>query len=333
MSTTRWNDYGSALTALYGTKVYRIGIDGGFSCPNRHLDGSGGCAFCDETGSVAVYQRTAERGAGHRFNENVAVAQRRCDESESGLLQREASIREQIARGKAFIERRYGNCAQSVYFQAFSGTHGSCAVLKRLYGCALSTGRYRELIVATRSDCIDTEKVALLASFRPQVDQVWVELGLQTGNDETLASLDRGETVADFLHACSMLQAASIPVCAHVILGLPGESFSHVERTAAVLREAGVEAVKIHNLHIVSGSRMYGHYLAGEVTAPSSERHLRSVIHLLRRLEPSTMIERFTSDTPAHRLAAPRDFGDKHTFVRTLAARMEELDVRQGDLL
>lgn len=333
MKSDRWNDYASALVNTYGEPVYRIGIDGGFACPNRKSDGSGGCAYCDETGSVAAYQRSKERSLGTDFYQTIKSSPRCTGENRQDIERRKISILEQIRHGSAFLDRRYGQGGRSIYFQAFTSTFGSAEVLKELYDCALSTGTYREFIVSTRSDCLDSGIADLLASYKKQVDEVWVELGLQTANDSTLAALGRGETVDQFVRSCEIAQRSSLRCSAHVILGLPGESYEHIARTAAILRQVKVDAVKIHNLHIVAGSRYFQEYEAGVLTAPSPQRHLDYTIYLLRRLSKDMMIQRFVSDTPRHRLAAPRDFGDKHTFVRTLMATMKDRQVIQGDLV
>jgi len=333
MHDRRYNDYATALEQTYGEKVYRIGVDGGFSCPNRNADGSGGCSYCDETGSVAVYHRVSEQNKGFCFDPHSTNPRRLPEDTEESLSKRKEHLLWQIDRAKMFLDRRYDTGGRSIYFQAFTSTYGRIEILKQLYDVALSTGSYREFIVSTRSDCLQLEKINLIASYKGQVDALWVELGLQSGNDTTLHTIARNETVNDFLEACTLAHRSGIHVCAHIILGLPGESFDEIDKTAEVLVKASVEAVKIHNLHIVAGSRLFEEFKAGLLTAPSMERHLAYTIHVLRRLPFSMIIERFTSDTPKHRLAAPRDFGDKHGFVRCLNLEMERLDVRQGDLL
>ncbi|PKL14073.1 MAG: TIGR01212 family radical SAM protein [Spirochaetae bacterium HGW-Spirochaetae-8] len=331
---TRWLDYKSTLLARYGTTVYRIGVDGGFSCPNRNPTRGGGCIYCDAKGSSAPYQRKEEssyrRSSSHFVPDidQIAVA---C--APQTLEDRLQSITRQVSQGEAFIDSRYPGASKSIYFQAFTSTFDTLGNLRRLYDHALSTGSYRELIVSTRPDCLSEEVVSLLASYRGKVETVWVELGLQSANDDTLKWIGRGHTVDDFIQACTRAHLGGLQVSAHVILGLPGESYAHIERTAQVISAVHPQAIKIHNLHVVAGTRLYEEYLKGELSIASRPRHISETIHLLRRIPSDIAIQRFISDTPMHRLAAPRHFGDKGVFVRQLRAHMELQDVHQGDLL
>ena len=328
----RWLDYKSALIAKYGEPVYRIGVDGGFSCPNRNCNGRGGCIYCDAKGSSAVYQRKSEsnyrRNSGFVSNIDTIAQQGRPVSLES----RKESILVQIQRGAAFIDMRYPGSGRSIYFQAFTNTFDSIQNLKELYDCALNTANYREFIVSTRPDCLSPQVVRLLESYKSRVETVWVELGLQSGNDVTLQRIGRGHTVQDFSNACTRLLQSGINVSAHVILGLPGETYSHIERTAAVIRTTHPQAIKIHNLHVVAGTQLFDMYALGELSVASMDRHLSETVFLLRRIPSDIAIQRFVSDTPMHRLAAPRNFGDKGVFITRLRERMAEENVFQGDL-
>jgi uncharacterized protein len=330
---TLWLDYKSALIAKYGEPVYRIGVDGGFSCPNRNSNGRGGCIYCDVKGSSAVYQRKSEsnyrRNSGFVPNIDSIADPRRPATLES----RKESILQQIQRGAAFIDMRYPGSGRSMYFQAFTNTFDTIQNLRELYDCALSTDSYREFIVSTRPDCLSPQVVQLLESYKSKVETVWVELGLQSGNDETLQRIGRGHTVQDFSNACARLHEAGINISAHVILGLPGETYSHIECTAAVIRANPLQAIKIHNLHVVAGTQLFDMYAQGELSVASMDRHLSETIFLLRRIPSDIAIQRFVSDTPMHRLAAPRSFGDKGVFLNRLRDQMEKQNVFQGDLV
>ena len=330
---TRWLDYKTALIARYGEPIYRLGIDGGFSCPNRATDRSGGCIYCDSKGSAAAYQRMQESQY-HR--DSVFVPDIDTTKAPPHALtvdERKASILKQIERGRVFLDSRYHAGGRSLYFQAFTNTFGPLEEIKELYDCALATGSYRELIISTRPDCLNASVVSLLASYRKQVDEVWVELGLQSGNDDTLKRIRRGHSVEDFRNACHRLRDAGLQVSAHIILGLPGESYAHIERTASVIAQVHPQAIKIHNLHVMAGTALYEEYVKGEFTVPSMERHMSETIFLLRRIPADIIIQRFVSDSPSHRLAAPRNFGDKGVFVSRLREEMERCSVAQGDLV
>ena len=329
----RWNHYRSYLQRRYGGSVYRIGIDGGFSCPNRDEHRGGGCIYCDARGSSAVYQRPDERGFTRSSSFVPSIDAASHEPFPYRITERLESIDRQIVRGKRFLQDRYGDVGQSIYFQAYSNTYDDPAVLQRLYDHALDSGSYIEFIVSTRPDCLSDEIITLLASYRQRVATVWVELGLQSGDDTTLEWIGRGHTVDDFSAAVQRLHDAGIEVCAHVILGFPIEGETQRNLTADVICRTQPEAIKIHNLHVVAGTRLYERYCQEPFHVDTREEHVAHTIALLRRIPEDCVIQRFTSDTPAHRLAAPRDFGDKGQFLADLQQKMEQLDVYQGDLL
>ena len=324
MTYDRWNNYREYLLNKYGTSLYRVGVDGGFSCPNRTKERQGGCTFCDGTGSIAVYQRTSESAFRHdsSFDEGV---------SEEVLL-RFQSIENQIKKGLEFIHRRYKAKLAALYFQSWTNTYDTADNLKHIYDMALSCGDFSEFIVSTRPDCVEDDVADLLAGYITEDREVWVELGLQSASDETLRRINRGHTLSDHIKCMERLHKRGIKVCTHVILGLPGEEREDFIETAKVLNEVGSEGVKIHNLHIPGGTKMAEEYLEGEITSWSTERYMNEVEYFLRLLNPNMIIERLVCETPSHRLMAPRHFMDKSLFLRTLNDKMEKNNTRQGDL-
>ena len=324
MTYDRWNNYREYLLNKYGTSLYRVGVDGGFSCPNRTKERQGGCTFCDGTGSIAVYQRTSESAFRHdsSFDEGV---------SEEVLL-RFQSIENQIKKGLEFIHRRYKAKLAALYFQSWTNTYDTADNLKHIYDMALSCGDFSEFIVSTRPDCVEDDVADLLAEYITKDREVWVELGLQSASDETLRRINRGHTLSDYIKCMERLHKRGIKVCTHVILGLPGEEREDFIETAKVLNELGSEGVKIHNLHIPGGTKMAEEYLEGEITSWSTERYMNEVEYFLRLLNPEMIIERLVCETPSHRLMAPRHFMDKSLFLRTLNDKMEKDNTRQGDL-
>lgn len=310
--------------------MYRIGVDGLFSCPNRKTDGSGGCAYCDGTGSKAAYLRpegTLSHSDQFDPQASTVVLFKRLP-----LQERIASINGQIRKGDEFVRRRYKAEQVSLYFQAWTNTYGTVGELKALYDAALGQLPFCEFIVSTRPDQIDEEKATLLGSYLGNVRRVWVELGLQSGNDQTLRRINRGHTVKQYLDAADLLHRHGIMVSTHVILGLPGEGFDDFVRTAEVVGKACGEAVKIHNLDICGGTALYDWFLEGEIAVPSESRHLEATELFLRHLPPDVLIQRFLCETPSHRLAAPRHFCVKNEFVVALTEKMERDGVFQGDL-
>jgi len=328
----RWCNYSDYLIDRYGHRVYRVGIDGGFTCPNRGPDGRGGCIYCDAKGSSAVYQRQDEQGFSRDSTFMASIDAQTDTSRPKTLAERKASIDRQVARGNRFIESRYGAAARSIYFQAFTSTYDELETLRQLYDHALQSGSYTEFIVSTRPDCLSDEVIDLLASYHRVVDRVWVEVGLQSGNDSTLSWIGRNHTVADYESAVERLHAVRIAVSSHVILGFPQERDPEITRTAQTICRSKPEALKIHNLHVVAGTRLYELYRQDPFPISTREEHVRNTIFLLRRIPADTVIQRFISDTPGHRLAAPRDFGDKNQFLKDLRDEMERQDVYQGDL-
>lgn len=328
----RWNAYKDYLISRYGCSVYRIGVDGGFSCPNRCADRSGGCVFCDGLGASATYARTAES----RFTRSSGFLSSppQSDSQVSGLSldERIRSIAAQIERGRAFIRQRYDSEQVSLYFQAYSNTYAPVGELKQIFDGALAHGPFREFIVSTRPDCFGPGVLELLESFRDRVDEVSIELGLQSGSDRILGLMNRGHDVKCFLDAARQIHERGFRICSHVILGFPGETREDLDQTIRVVNESGIEAVKVHNLHITAQSRLLEQYYQGEVTAGSIERHLENVVYFLRRIRDDIVIERLMCETPSHRLAAPRNFPDKTIFLKRLDGRLGELGAVQGDL-
>lgn len=324
MTYDRWNNYREYLQKKYGTSLYRVGVDGGFSCPNRTKERQGGCTFCDGTGSIAVYQRTSESAFRHDSSFDEGVSEE--------ILLRFQSIENQINKGLEFIHKRYKAKLAALYFQSWTNTYDSVNNLKFIYDMALSCGDFSEFIVSTRPDCVEDDVADLLASYITKDREVWVELGLQSASDETLKRINRGHSLSDYIKCVDVLHQRGIKVCTHVIIGLPGEGREDFIKTARALNDVGSEGVKIHNLHIPGGTKMAEEYLEGEITSWSTERYMNEVEYFLRLLNPEMIIERLVCETPSHRLMAPRHFMDKSLFLRTLNDKMERDNTRQGDL-
>ncbi len=312
MNDAPYLTYARYLRDRFGRSVYRVAVDAGLGCPNRESGrGNGGCIYCGENGSRAPYLEGA-RGA-----EQAGQA---------------GSLRRQIETSIAFVRRRYSADAFILYFQAFSNTNAPVDELARIYDEGLAAAPFLGLNVATRPDCIDEGKARLLAGLRERGLEVWVEMGLQSANDRTLALIGRGHDAAHYQRAYHILKAAGLKVAVHLILGLPGESAADMERTALFVAGLEPDGVKIHNLHIPTDTCLARDYLRGEVTAPGPEHHMEYAIALIERLPPYTVIMRLTSDTPTGRLAAPRGFWPKSRFAVRLTHEMRRRAARQGRL-
>ncbi|HHT79960.1 MAG TPA: TIGR01212 family radical SAM protein [Spirochaetales bacterium] len=326
-----WRGYAQYLESVYSKRVYRIGLDAGFSCPNRDEGRAGGCAFCDGTGASAMYQRSGESSFTHAspFDEELSKT---APIAVLSLEQRCSSLKDQIERGRSFLKRRYKAELFSAYFQAWTNTYADVATLKALYDAALDEGPFTELIISTRPDCITDEVLNLLKGYKSRVSKVWVELGLQSSNPQTLKRIGRGHDADCYILSAKALHSRGIGVCTHIVVGLPGETQGDFKQTCLWINKAESEAVKIHNLHVCGGTRLYDWYAQGEVSVPSLRRHVENSIWILRHLKKDIVVERLICETPNHRLVAPRTFPDKSAFLSLLEKTMEERDVWQGDL-
>ncbi len=317
-----YNSYASSLEREYGYRIYRVGVDAGFSCPNRDLNKGGGCVYCDSQGASSAWLRTAESTCGKDFIPDI----------DSRITKRCQDIELQIERGIEFLKRRYKAEHFSLYFQAFSNTFAQVKQLEEIYSRALSGRNWDEFIVSTRPDCLDDEKLALLDSYNSQVKKVCLELGLQSGDDSILKAMNRGHDVDCFLKACDMAKHYNLSLCIHLLFGFPGEGKSELDKTIAVINKVHPQAVKIHNLNIVAGTKLYEKYLKGGFEAPSAEEHIKNTSYFLQRIPDDVVIERLICETPAHRLASPRNFPDKNTYLKMLDSYMSEQGAFQGDL-
>ncbi len=304
------------MRETYGARVYRLGVDGGFSCPNRGPDrSSGGCAYCDRYGSLSTYQRTSS------------------GPSVGGNLEKRLQwIGDQIDGGLAFLRRRYKAEYFILYFQAFSSTYDSLSNLKRIYDFGLSRYPFVELAVSTRPDCIGRGTADLLASYKTEERDVWVELGLQSADDRTLRRINRGHDRECFEKAFLLLKERGLKIAVHLIFGLPGEDLSDIERTVRYVLKHGPEGLKIHNLHIPADTMLAGEYKRGELTVPSLPRHLDYTIKMLELIPKDIIIMRLTCDTPDDRLLAPRGPWSKAFFYKRLGEEMKLRGTWQGKL-
>ncbi len=302
MSAPPYLTYSRYLRQRHGCDVYRVAVDAGFTCPNRGSDRAGpGCSYCDADGSRAPY-----------------------------LSKCAGSLEGQVREAMAFYRRSGRDGAFILYFQAYSNTNAPVEALRRIYDEGLALAEFRGLNVATRPDCLDGEKADLLASYADRGLEVWVELGLQTANDDTLSRVGRGHTAADFVRAFELLRSRRLKIAVHLIFGLPGEGMAEIERTMTSVARLRPDGVKIHNLHVPLGTPIAREYLKGEVAVPGSLRHLEYVIAAIELLPPETVIMRLTCDTPREKLAAPRGFWSKERFLSRLAAEMRARGARQG---
>jgi radical SAM protein (TIGR01212 family) len=297
----RYRDFNSYLRELFGVRVQRISLDAGLNCPNR--DGTIselGCIYCDRLGS----------GTG-------------------AMIDRGESIEEQVAKGRILAEKRYGARKFIAYFQSFSNTYGPLPKLKKLYDAALSDPDVVGLSVATRPDCIDSHILEVLSSHQKD-HLVWIEYGLQSAHDSTLLAINRGHDVACFERAVHMASSYGLDVCAHAILGLPGETRTMMLGTARYLASLPVKGVKLHLLYVVRGTRLAHLYERGKFQCLERDDYTELVIDFLELLRPDMIIQRLTGDPTPSELVAPEWAKEKSRNLALIRQRLQERDTWQG---
>lgn len=301
MNSLPFFNYSQYLKKKYGETVYRVSVDAGFSCPHRGDNRRNpGCIYCDEQGSRAPYL-----GDTH-------------------------AIHEQVQGAIAFLKKRYKAKQFILYFQAFSNTFAPVKKLKAIYDYGLGLADFKELIVSTRPDCIDSKKASLLSSYKKKGIEVWIELGLQSAQDNTLNLIKRGHSLKDFIKAYQILKQKHLKIAIHLIFGLPGEGMKEIIATVKFVASLLPDGVKIHNIHIPYNTLLYEQYLKGEIIVPSAEHHLEYTIKALTLLPPQTVIMRLTCDTPQEKLAAPRFFWKKSHFYNIIKQEMIKRSINQG---
>ena len=218
------------------------------------------------------------------------------------------------------------------YFQNFSNTYADVETLKERYDAALFDRRIICLAIGTRPDCIDEDKVRLLASYKERGD-VWVELGLQTENDKTAALINRGYKKEVFEEAVRLLKKYSIPVVAHMIIGLPGESKTDAVNTAKYLSKMGVWGVKIHSIYVMEGTHLADMYRKKLYTPPTLSEYAECAAECLGYISPNIIIHRITGDCPRDLLVAPDWNKDKNQIIASVVGAMERQKIKQGSLI
>ena len=281
------------LKEKYGQKIYKIAIDGGFTCPNRDgkLD-TRGCIFCSAGGSGD-------------FAED-----------------RSLSISEQIEQGKKRVEAKMpADRAVSnkyiAYFQAFTNTYAPVERLRALYMEAIGHPDIIAVSIGTRPDCLPEEVLDLLEEMN-HIKPIWVELGLQTIHEKTAEYIRRGYPLPVYEKAVRELKRRNIEIITHVILGLPGESREDMLETVKYVGDSGVQGIKLQLLHVLKGTDLEKDYKAGLFKCMSMEEYVSLISDCLDILPEEIIIHRMTGDGPKRILVAPQWSGDKKRVLNEL---------------
>lgn len=298
--TKRYNSISDFLKQKFGCKVFKVSVDGGFTCPNR--DGSkglGGCIYCSQSSLAPIKS----------FDDK--------------------NITGQVLSGIEYIKKRHGAEKFIAYFQMNSNTYAKTDVLENLYKQAIGHPLVAGLAVSTRPDCVDENVISLLSELS-QKKFLWLELGLQSANDKTLKSINRCHTLKDFTNAVNLAKAKNIPVCAHVILGLPDETRDDMLHTAIFLAEMDIWGIKLHHLHIHKQTKLEELYKQGKVKLLKLEEYANLVVDFLEIISSKIIIHRLCGDTSRRFLTAPDWSINKFVIIDRIHRIMEQRDTYQG---
>ena len=297
MEKERYNHLNKYLKEKFGERTLKICIDAGFTCPNRDGNvGTGGCIFCSEKGS----------GEHIKYND----------------------IQTQI---KNHLNSYRGERANKfiAYFQNFTNTYDTIENLKARYDAALCDEKIVALAIATRPDCINEEICKLIASYKSKLD-VWVELGLQTSNNQTGKLINRGYLSSRFSKAIELLNKYHIEVVTHVMVGLPNETFEDIKNTVDFLNKHNIQGLKIHSCYVVDNTVLAKMYKSGNYTPITLEYYLETASYILTHINPEIIIHKISGDAPKDLLLAPEWNLHKKWIMNGLDKLLKEKDLYQG---
>ncbi len=293
---------GQQLLREFGERVHKVTVDAGFTCPNRDgTRGTGGCTFCNNRS----FHPQAPR----------------------------AGVAEQVRAGMACVARRTHARKVIAYFQTYTNTYAPVSELERLYDEALAVPGVVGLSVGTRPDCLSEPIVALLASYQARGFVVWVELGLQSSFDETLKRVNRGHSFAEYQAAVALLHTYALPVCTHLIIGLPGEGPMHARETLARVLALGVAGLKFHPLHVVRGSRLAHDWRRHAFEPLALGDYVSTVADLIERTPRRVVFHRLTGTARAALLLAPAWCSGKWRVLNAITQELARRQTRQGALV
>ena len=292
--------FGQHLLARHGERVHKIALDAGFTCPNR--DGSkgiGGCTFCNN----------------RSFNPNGRQPQ---------------ALEAQLDSGRHAIAKRTRAKKFLAYFQAYTNTYADVVELDALYRQAMTQRDIVGLSVGTRPDCVSSEVLDLLVRYRDEGRIVWLELGLQSAFDETLRRVNRGHGLKEYRDVAIAARRRGIPVCTHLILGLPGEDESHFHASLDSVLEIGVDGLKLHPLHVVKHTVLAQQWRRGEFRPLTLETYIRHACDLIERTPEHIVYHRVTGTAEKDILLAPQWCSQKWNVLNGIERELARRGHRQG---
>ncbi|MGB5834312.1 MAG: TIGR01212 family radical SAM protein, partial [Thiohalocapsa sp.] len=296
------NTFGTDLLRRYGARVHKLAIHAGFTCPNRDgSKGSGGCSFCNN----ASFSPNADR---------------------------EPSVAEQIAAGRRVVRKRTGAMRFLAYFQAYTNTYDDVERLGALYRQALSEPDVVGLSIGTRPDCVPDAVLDLLARMRGEGYEVWLELGLQSAFDQTLDRVNRGHNFADYRRAARAARLRGLPVCTHLIVGLPGEGRDEALGTLDRVLDLGTDGLKLHPLHVVHHTLLAHQWRRGGYQPLVMDDYIGIAADLIERTPAEVVYHRVTGTAPREILLAPEWCSKKWIVLNGIERELSRRGTRQGAL-
>ena len=296
----RYNRFSDFLREKFGTKVYKITLDAGFTCPNR--DGtisSDGCVFCDSGGSF------------------------------SQLYSNKISVTQQLSEGIELSKQKYKAQKFLAYFQAYTNTYKPVEELKQIYSEALGHADVVGINIGTRPDCVEDEKLDLIGSLAENY-YTWLEFGLQSIHERSLKFINRGHDFKTFVDATKRAKARNINVCAHVILGLPNETRQDMLETAKALADLNIDGVKIHLLCVLQNTKLSKLYFQGKIPIMEEDEYVETVCDFLELLPPSTTIHRVAGNGLKPNMLAPGWLSKKFIVMNKIDNLLEKRNSYQG---
>lgn len=294
------NEY---IRQTYNTKMYKLSLSGGMTCPNRDgLIDNRGCIFCSAGGSGDF------TGAALSKDNNIDI---------------------QIDTAKALVSRKYSGSDYIAYFQSYTNTYADVNYLRRLFYDVVKRPEIRILSIATRPDCLSSDIIELLAELN-SIKPVWIELGLQTIHERTAKYIRRGYTLYVFEEAVRNLNRIGIRPIVHMIIGLPGENESMILETAKYLSHCNISGVKLQLLHVLKNTDLAQEYFNGSVDILSLTQYSEILGKIIKLLPPDCVIHRLTGDGPKNLLIAPLWSSNKKNVINTINRYLQENAIIQG---
>ena len=301
----RYNDFSSFIRRKFNTRVQKVSIDAGFTCPNKDgTKGVGGCTYCNN----------------NTFNPDYCKPIK--------------PIKQQINEGIEFFSKKYKTQKYLAYFQAFTNTYAPLSDLKKMYEEALDHEDVIGLVVATRPDCIKNEVLDYLEELAAAGNFIKLEFGLESTKNETLEVINRCQTHEEAIDAFKRADGRGLHLGGHLILGLPGETKEDMMNHAKMVSQLPINTLKIHHLQIVKHTMMAVQFKKTPemFTFMELEEYIDFVVDFVEKLKPEIIIERFLSESPASMLIHPK-YGLKNFEVKHLVEkRLEEREAMQGRL-